>query len=110
YSATASVTPSTNNGFISGIVYNDLNSNGQLDSGETGLFGWTVQLYTQTNGTLSASPIATTTSDALGGYSFSSLGALPSGTSYVVAQLVKTSWQQTGPTASTAGTTTLPSG
>jgi hypothetical protein len=109
YSATAAVAPTASSGFISGFVYNDIDSDGQRQSGESGLSGWTVQLYTQTAGVLTSSPIATTTSDALGGYSFSGLGALPVGTTYVVADVVPNSWQQTGPTSLT-GTTLLPTG
>ncbi len=110
YSATASVTPTVQSTFITGTVFNDLNGDGQQESNEPGLSGWTVQLYTQTNGTLSSSPLQTTTSGALGEYSLSDLAVLANGTSYVVAEVPPAGWLQTNPTSSTPSTTLLPSG
>jgi hypothetical protein len=108
YSATAAVTPTVQNGFITGVVFEDLNGDSVLQSNEPGLSGWTVQLYTLTSGVLSSTPLETTTSDTAGGYSFSNLPSLASGTSYVVAEVLPSGWIQTGPSASTSGTTTLP--
>jgi SdrD B-like domain len=53
-----------NLGSVSGTVYEDANYSGSLDSGESGLAGWTIRLY-QGSGT---TPVATTTSDASGAY------------------------------------------
>ena len=110
YSPIGSLTPAALNTFISGTVFNDINGNGTQQSGDPALSGWTVQLYTKTNGTLSSSPLATTTSDTLGGYSFSTLGALANGTSYVVAEVPPSGYVQTTPLSSTSGSTLLPSG
>ena len=53
---------------VSGVVYNDLNSNGVRDANEPGLSGFTVQLFSGT--TL----VATAPSVAGGAYSFTSIG------------------------------------
>ena len=53
---------------VTGNVYNDLNGNGNLDPGEPGLQGWTVNLEDQ-----SGNIVATTTSDANGNYEFDNL-------------------------------------
>ena len=72
-------------GTITGIKFNDLNCNGQRDSGEPGLPGWTI--------TLNNGDVATT--NALGVYSFPNL--LPG--TYVVSEVQQTGWTQTFPTA-----------
>src|SRR5262249_21874081 len=66
-------------GIISGSVIRDLNGNGFIDSGDAGLPGVTVQLFTQLNAF-----IAQTTTDANGAYAFANL---PPG-SYRVVQVV----------------------
>ncbi len=66
YSAAAQCDAST--GEISGIVFNDANENGGLESGESGEGGIMVQIYDSSN-----SLIAQTSSDSQGNYSFSSL-------------------------------------
>jgi len=75
---TVSPTPTPSCGTITGIVFNDLNGNGQRDPGEPGLSGWTVQYRYSKNlgqgsgsGDWSAWISGTTGSD--GAYTFSSL-------------------------------------
>src|SRR5207244_285595 len=73
---------------VSGLVYQDTNGNGVLDSGEPGISGVTVTL-SGTNG-LGQSISATTTTAADGTYSFSidsSSNALRPGTYQVVETL-----------------------
>src|SRR5271157_5251712 len=53
---------------IGGVVFNDLNGDGTLESGEPGLAGWTVQLLNGSNAV-----IATATTGSGGNYSFTSL-------------------------------------
>ncbi|MFI5458474.1 MAG: SdrD B-like domain-containing protein [Isosphaerales bacterium] len=53
---------------IGGVVFNDLNGDGTLESGEPGLKAWTVQLLNSSNAV-----IATATTNSGGNYSFSSL-------------------------------------
>ncbi len=60
----------SNLGMIEGIVYDDLNSNGVIDTGETGLSGVTVQI----SGGALGSPMTDVT-DSSGAYSFSGLDA-----------------------------------
>ena len=67
--------------FLQGTVFNDSNSNGKLDSGETPLAGATISLYAAKTNAL----VATTTSGKDGGYSFDSsnvTGGLTVGTTY----------------------------
>ncbi len=73
---------------FSGTKYNDLNNNGVRDPGEPGLAGWTIQAYY--NGST-----VTTTTDASGNYSFSSL---PDGT-WTLFEVQQLGWVQTGPHA-----------
>ncbi|QSV45388.1 SdrD B-like domain-containing protein [Geobacter benzoatilyticus] len=54
---------------IGDFVWNDANKNGQQDNGETGIAGVTVKLFDCTGDT----PVATTTTDANGFYSFTDL-------------------------------------
>jgi protocatechuate 3,4-dioxygenase beta subunit len=72
---------------IGGRKFNDLNGNGALDAGESGLAGWTIQLDTGADGSVDA----TATTDASGNYSFTSLGP---GT-YRVREVQQTGWTQT---------------
>lgn len=58
-------------GSIGDFVWNDLNNNGIQDAGEPGIAGVTVTLY----GADGTTVIATTTTDALGNYQFTNLGA-----------------------------------
>ena len=95
---------------LSGTAFADLNGNGVQDPNEARLSGWTIQLYTDRNGQLSTAPIQTTTTDALGGYTFSNLGPLAAGASYVLAEVLPTGWVQTSPSSTSAGSTLLPDG
>jgi hypothetical protein len=54
---------------LSGDVFNDLNSDGTIDPGDTGSSGWTVKLLDSSN-----TVIATTITGATGGYSFTGVG------------------------------------
>ncbi len=56
-------------GSLSGTVFNDTNTNGTQDSGESGLSGVIIKIYDSTGTTL----IATTTTDANGHYAVSNL-------------------------------------
>ncbi len=73
---------------VTGNVYNDLNANGNLDPGEPGLQGWTVNLYDP-----SGNLVATTTSDANGNYEFDNL--FPG--SFTISEVVMAGWTQTQP-------------
>lgn len=68
------------NGTVSGIVFDDKNGNGLRDSGDAGLFGWTIQLGSKTAIT-----------DENGTYSFTNLTA---GT-YTISEVVKDGWYNT---------------
>jgi hypothetical protein len=93
---------------FSGEVFNDNNGNGALDSGETGLSGWTVFLDTNNNGKLDTGEVKTTTGSA-GGYQF--IIAPPSAaTTYHVREVLQSSWRQTLPASNGAQTVTLSAG
>ncbi|MBI5214349.1 MAG: VCBS repeat-containing protein [Ignavibacteriae bacterium] len=77
-------------GSISGMKFNDVNSNGTKDEGENGLQGWTIQLYTSIAS--GAVPILTST-DANGNYSFDSLSA----GDYLLSEQQQAGWNQTFP-------------
>ena len=74
-----------NQNTITGMVYNDVNSNGALNSGETGRSGVTVKLFHDINGNgvLDSSPTdtleATQTTNSQGAYQFN---VVPPGTTY----------------------------
>lgn len=73
-SPVTSPTPSPPCGTITGIVYNDVNGNGQWDAGEGGLAGWTVQYrYKKDQGQSDWSAWNSGTSQSDGGYTFSNL-------------------------------------
>ena len=48
-------------GTLQGLLWNDVNANGDRDTGEPGLPGWTVFLDANRNGVLNAGETATTT-------------------------------------------------
>ena len=73
---------------VTGEVYNDLNGNGNLDPGEPGLQGWTVNLLNAAGNT-----VATTTSDANGNYEFDNL--FPG--TFTVEEILQAGWIQTQP-------------
>jgi hypothetical protein len=81
---------------ISGVVYADVNMNGQRDDGESGLRGWTITL--SSNGT----DVATAYSAPDGSYTFY---ALSPGT-YTVTLLPQVDYFQTSPTPIPPGTYT----
>ncbi len=74
-------------GSVNGVVFNDANKNGALDSGESNLSGWNVEL------TVPGGTKKNLTSDVNGAYSFTGL----CDGSYSVKQTVKSGWQQTLP-------------
>ena len=74
---------------FAGEVFNDLNGSGHLDSGEPGLQGWTVNLINA----LTGATVATTTSNASGGYTFANL--YPG--EYTIEEVIKSGWYQTQP-------------
>ena len=73
---------------VTGEVYNDLNGNGNLDPGEPGLQGWTVNLLDP-----AGNLVATTTSDANGNYEFDNL--FPG--TFTVEEVLQSGWTQTQP-------------
>ena len=75
-------------GTLSGEVYNDLNGNGSLGTGEPGLAGWTVDLEDGSNHVL-----ATAVTDSLGDYTFT--GVVPG--TYTVAEELQGGYTQTVP-------------
>lgn len=78
-------------GNIFGQSFNDLNSNGVIDSGESSLAGWGINLFDYSISTSTPILTATTTST---GYSFTNLDL----GSYFVTQLSQTGWNQITPT------------
>ncbi|HVS70156.1 MAG TPA: SdrD B-like domain-containing protein [Phycisphaerae bacterium] len=78
---------------ISGTKFDDLNDNGSRDTGEMGLGGWTIKLYTDTGGVLTDTGLSTVTA-ADGSYSFSNLAPLAAGTTYAVREVQQSGWIQ----------------
>src|SRR5208337_3081748 len=76
-------------GTLSGEVYNDLNGNGSLDTGEPGLANWTVDLLDAA----SSHVLATAVTDSLGDYTFT--GVAPG--TYTVAEELQGGYTQTAP-------------
>lgn len=74
-------------GSVNGVIFNDVNNNGALDSGESNLSGWNVEL------TAPGGVSKNVNSDASGAYSFTDL----CDGSYTVEQTVKSDWKQTLP-------------
>ncbi|MBP9717025.1 MAG: VWA domain-containing protein [Candidatus Levybacteria bacterium] len=87
-------------GSVNGVVFNDVNKNGTLDSGETNLSGWNVEL------TVPGGSKKNLTSDANGAYSFTGL----CDGSYSVKQTVKSGWSQTLPANNAPYTLSLTNG
>jgi len=77
-------------GSISGMKFNDLNGNGKLDSGESGLSSWTIFLDTNSNGLLDNGEASTVTGSN-GSYSFANLDE----GDYRVCEVQQTGWTQT---------------
>ena len=74
---------------VSGIKFDDLNGNGQLDAGEPGLPGWTIFNDANNNGNPDSGEASTTTG-ANGSYTLE----LGPGT-YRIREVLKTGWTQT---------------
>jgi len=88
---------------IDGQVFLDNNGDGSENGADSGLQGWTIQLYNAGTGAL----LASQTSNATGNYSFSNLGP----GSYTVREVLQSGWVQTtvspaSITTSSGGTTT----
>ena len=87
-------TQAVGGGFISGVLWDDLDGDSSRDAGEPGLGGRTVYLDNNDNGTFDIGE-QTTTTTATGDYSFDHL---PPGT-YNVRQVVPPGWTQTFPSS-----------
>jgi protocatechuate 3,4-dioxygenase beta subunit len=84
-----SVSPASPNVSISGEVFNDLNGDGALGTGEPGLAGWKVDLVdTATN-----SLVAETTTGTDGAYTFAN--TFPG--TYTILEKLQSGWVQTAP-------------
>jgi len=81
---------------IHGMVWEDTNTDGVRDPGESALVGWTVFLDYNDNGVLDPEEVFDVT-DQFGLYSFTEL---PSGT-YTVAEVLQDGWVQTAPPGGT---------
>jgi hypothetical protein len=89
-------------GSISGKVWNDVDGDGVLDSGEVGIAGITVY-NDANNNNLKDSGELTTTTDSSGNYTFASLAA----GNYKIRQILQTGWSQTSPANGFGWTITL---
>ncbi len=85
-------TSSTTTGSISGTVFNDANSNGKQDSGETGIANITIYNDANNNGKLDSGEASTTTNSS-GSYTLSSLSA----GAYIIRQILPSGDKQTLP-------------
>ncbi len=79
-------------GTLNGCKYKDLNNNGTIDNDEPTISQWPIVLTDEILG--QANPIATSTTDLNGCYSFSNLEF---GKTYIVAEEQVPGWQQTFP-------------
>jgi len=96
-------------GTIAGFKYNDLNGDGVWESNEPPLANVEIDLYTESGGVLSATPVQTTQTNSAGYFSFSGLGPQASGTEYAVVENLP-GWTQTDPATSTPNTLLLGNG
>lgn len=92
-------------GSITGSVFDDLNNNGALDSGETGIAARTVYLDTDNDGTLDAGERSVVT-DANGVYVFDALEIQ----AYNIRTILPQGWKQTLPVNNAAQSVTLSGG
>ncbi|MBE9042221.1 hypothetical protein IQ235_15690, partial [Oscillatoriales cyanobacterium LEGE 11467] len=92
YVDAATPPPNAGKGKIVGNKFEDLDGDGEWDSNESGLSGWTIFLDTNGNRQLDAGEESTTT-DANGEYIFNDLNP---GT-YTVAEVLQAGWEQTFP-------------
>jgi protocatechuate 3,4-dioxygenase beta subunit len=79
-------------GSISGVKFNDLNSNATFDTGEVGLAGWTIFIDANGNGTLESTE-ATAVTNATGTYAFANIAP----GNYSVREVQQPGWTQTTP-------------
>ncbi|NPV62029.1 MAG: hypothetical protein HPY61_05255 [Methanotrichaceae archaeon] len=86
---------------ISGVKFNDLNGNGQKDSGEQGIDHWGIVLTFVTPGPAPDLLLAQTYTDSNGAYSFANI--LPG--TYKVSELARQGWTPTTPTEITVSVT-----
>ena len=77
---------------VTGIVYNDLNSNHRRDDGEPGLEGWTVYVDANGNGQMDAAEIRATTNPS---GQFTLVGLTPG--VHRIAEVMKPGWTQSAP-------------
>jgi len=87
---------------ISGQEFNDRDGDGEKDSGEAGLAGWTINLDLNNDGTVDQ----TTTTDDDGHYTFTDV---PVGT-HTLSEVAQTGWVQTCPVGSGMYTVTMGTG
>ena len=89
----------------SGVKFHDLNADGDQDSGEPGLNGWTINLYRNLDGDTildanEAVPAQTTTTatvdNVVGSYKFANL----QNGDYIVCEVLQAGWNQSAPTPS----------
>jgi hypothetical protein len=88
-------TSPTTTPLISGTVFNDANHNKKMDSGEKGLGGWTINLFSQNGwkGHKKIVPFMSTITDSNGNYSFSNV---PAGM-YQIFEVQQDHWKSTTP-------------
>lgn len=98
------VPPVTGTGSISGTVFNDLNKDYALTSGEPGIAGFTINLHSGTSN--GGAVVATVTTNASGVYTFPNLAF---GT-YYVEEVNLAGWKQTTSDAAVTISTTTPAG
>src|SRR3954453_22192080 len=77
---------------ISGLKFEDLNANGHMDEGETGLKDWTIYIDTNNDGQLDSEETSTKT-DASGAWSFANLNP----GDYVVREVNPSGWHCSAP-------------
>ncbi|HET6573559.1 MAG TPA: SdrD B-like domain-containing protein [Fimbriiglobus sp.] len=77
---------------VTGVKFNDRNTNGVQDANELGLPGWTFQLYDSAN---PAVTLATAVSDGTGAFTFTGLGQLTSGGQFRIREIGQAGWVAT---------------
>lgn len=96
----------TATGSINGNVFNDVNANGTLNTGEPGLGNWMVTI---TSGVPGATPVSVQTKSD-GSYSFNNLAfGLGSFSTYTVTVTQQIDWTATTPTSATIDLASIPS-